>query len=121
MNKKVIKLIAFCMAVVLMIFLPGLFNLGFTLYLDITMKATGKLPTVNTEKKLEKLVGDRNTYYYYDYSPITVSRPTIGSKVPVAINAVSADLSSVDSLSSSMNFFGTSSLESSKSVSSQRL
>ena len=115
MNKKVIKLIAFCMAVVLMIFLPGLFNLGFTLYLDITMKATGKLPTVNTEKKLEKLVGDRNIDYYYDYSPISVSRPITGSKVPVDFfNTVS----SVDSLSSNMSFLDSTIFESSKSVSS---
>lgn len=118
MNKKIVKLVAFCMAVVLMIFLPGLFNLGFELYLDITMKATGKLPTVNTEKKLEKLIGDGNFNYYYDYSPVTVSKPITGTRVPIS-NAVSVDLSSTDSLSSGItDFFGSVSLESSKSVSS---
>jgi len=85
------------------------------------MKATGKLPTVNTEKKLEKLVGDRN-YYDYDYSPVIVSRPksiTITNSNGVPISAMSADLNSVDSLSSGMpDFFGSVSLESSKSVSS---
>ena len=64
MKNKIFRLVAFCMASLLMIFLPGLFSLGVDLYLDVTMKTTGKLPTVNTYKKLEKLIGDKknNTY-----------------------------------------------------------
>lgn len=58
MNNKLIKLVAFCLSITLMIFLPALFSLGFDLYLDISMKSTGKLPTVDSYKKLEKLVGN---------------------------------------------------------------
>ena len=51
MDNKLIKLVAFCMSITLMIFLPALFSLGFELYLDISMKSTGKLPTVYNYKK----------------------------------------------------------------------
>lgn len=49
-------------------FLPAIFSLGFELYLNVSMKSTGKLPTVDSYKKLEKLVGNvyYNTSYYYD-------------------------------------------------------
>jgi len=63
MNNKIIKLIAFCMAVTLMIFSPAICSLGFDLYLNISMKSTGKLPTVNTQEKLEKLL----EYDYRDH------------------------------------------------------
>lgn len=58
MNNKIVKLVAFCLSVSLMIFLPAIFSLGFDLYLDISMKSTGKLPTVDTYKKLEKMVSN---------------------------------------------------------------
>lgn len=64
MKNKVIKLVAFCMATILMIFLPGIFNLGFEIYLDVSMKSTGKLPTIGSYEKLEKLLASSgNTYY----------------------------------------------------------
>ena len=66
MNNKIIKLVAFCMAVTLMIFSPAICNLGFNLYLDISMKSTGSLPTVKTKAKLEKLLDYRNDRVYID-------------------------------------------------------
>ena len=64
MNSKITRLVAFCMAVTLMIFSPAICSLGFDLYLDISMKSTGKLPTVKTEEKLEKLLEYRNNSVY---------------------------------------------------------
>lgn len=65
MKNKIIKLVAFCLSITLMIFLPALFSLGFELYLNISMKSTGKLPTVDNYKKLEQLVGNTR-YVEYD-------------------------------------------------------
>ena len=64
MNNKITRLVAFCMAVTLMIFSPAICSLGFDLYLNISMKSTGKLPTVKTEEKLEKLLEYRNDRVY---------------------------------------------------------
>ena len=64
MNNKIVKLIAFCMAVTLMIFSPAICSLGFNVYLDISMKSTGSLPTVKTQAKLEKLLDNRNDRVY---------------------------------------------------------
>lgn len=65
MKNKIIKLVAFCLSITLMIFLPALFSLGFEVYLNIFMKSTGKLPTVDNYKKLEQLVGNVKYNEYY--------------------------------------------------------
>jgi len=97
MKNKIIKLVAFCMATLLMIFLPGLFNFGFELYLDISMKSTGKLPTVNTQEKLEKLLKNVTSAY-----PKSIHRPI---SIPNSVN-------SFDTLSTSNNFIKAGSINS---------
>lgn len=64
MKNKILQLTVFCIVIVTLIFLPALVTLSTELYFNITMSQTGKLPTVNTYKKLEKLVGNRNNNYY---------------------------------------------------------
>lgn len=86
MKNKIIKLVAFCMAICLMISLPALFSVASEIYLNITMKNTGKLPVVNTYKNLENLVGDTYTTYSY-------STPRI-KNIPSSFDAsISADFS----------------------------
>ena len=60
-KSKVIRLVSFCMAITLLIFFPAICNLGFEVYLDMNMKSTGKLPTVKTTEKLDKLLGDNRS------------------------------------------------------------
>lgn len=114
MRNKIIKLVAFCMATLLLIFLPGLFNLGFNIYLDITMKSTGKLPTVNTYEKLEKLIGkNRNTKAYR--SPVIIDDVFESSNRKSVPISLSADSDSIGSLSTNgiKDYFSTSASSSS--------
>jgi len=123
MKNKIVKLVAFCMATILMIFLPGVFNLGFEVYLDISMKTTGKLPTVNNYKKLEKLVESnrrhRNNYGHivtYDDN-ISFSGDFIKSG-SIETNSGSSRPSVMFSVENSDSLSGTSSMRDYFSISS---
>ena len=76
MNNKIVKLVAFCMAVTLMIFSPAICSLGFNVYLGISMKSTGSLPTVKTQAKLDKLLDYRSDSVWINTG---VSKPTSSS------------------------------------------
>jgi hypothetical protein len=68
MKNKILQLAVFCLAVSLLIFLPAIFTLSSEVYLNVTMSKTGRLPTVDTYKKLEELVKVKN--YHVDYLQI---------------------------------------------------
>ncbi|MBO5289853.1 MAG: hypothetical protein J6B11_10750, partial [Spirochaetales bacterium] len=98
MKSKVIRLIAFCAVVTLMIFSPAICNWGFEVYLDVTMKSTGKLPTVKTTEKLEKLIGERRNTSYIKADDDIVVRNNVGrSSNSLSFANVTVDTS--DSLS----------------------
>jgi len=64
MKNKILQMVVFCIAVSVLIFLPAIFTLSSEIYLNVTMSKTGKLPTLNTYEKLEKLVKEVRKNYY---------------------------------------------------------
>ena len=65
MKNKILQLVVFCLAVSVLIFLPAIFTLCSEVYLNVTMSKTGRLPTVDTYKKLEELVKKESNYIDY--------------------------------------------------------
>lgn len=95
MKNKILKLIAFCACITLLIFVPAIITLTQEVYLNITMSKTGRLPVVKTYEKLEELVGER---YVQKYSYEGISSPKFLDAVENSV--------SFDSISSSMNSTG---------------
>jgi len=102
MNNKIIKLVAFCMAVTLMIFSPAICSLGFNIYLDISMKSTGSLPTVKTKEKLEKLLDYRNDRVYIDLGVKSDSLDIVTN----VNNPFKEAIEKTDGISNTTNFIG---------------
>lgn len=97
MKNKILKLVAFCVCITLLIFVPAIITLTQETYLNITMSKTGRLPVVKTYEKLEELVGKRNvqTYNYGGIKTTTSFRDVVENSV------------SFDSISSSVDSAGS--------------
>jgi len=113
-KSKVTRMVAFCVATTLLILSPAICNFGFETYLDVTMKSTGKLPTVKTTQKLDELLkNNRTTSYINVTSAIKKNTGSLGSTTGTfSVNTFdSIDLQSNSSVSiSNVNtFFSTSS------------
>jgi uncharacterized secreted protein with C-terminal beta-propeller domain len=94
-KNKIVQLIIFCLAIVIMIFLPAMISMATNLYTSVIMQKTGSLPTVDKYEKLEKLVGsNRYTYNRYDWD-----FPVVDYFEPARSIGTSKSLNSIDSFS----------------------
>lgn len=89
MKNKILQIIVFCIAVSVLIFLPAILTLSSEIYLNVTMSKTGRLPTVDTYKKLENLVKKENNYIDY---PRIITTDILNQKSSEAISGTIEDM-----------------------------
>jgi len=102
MKNKILKLVAFCVCITLLIFVPAIITLTQEAYLNITMSKTGRLPVVKTYDKLEELVGKREDTRHYEINDF-IPEFDVGIKSTTSRN----DFVINESFSGSMQFADT--------------